>query len=74
MKGAKCGGHAMTAHTCPKPSQDHIYFYYRCSAGAYRYGAEVCDAIKHHCAEELEARVWETVSGLLKEPSGYALV
>ena len=25
-------------------------------------------AVKHHRAEELEARVWETVSGLLKEP------
>ena len=25
-------------------------------------------AVKHHRAEELEARVWKTISGLLKEP------
>ena len=67
LRCAECG-RAMTAHTCPKPSRGRTYFYYRCSAGAYRYGAEVCGAIKHHRAEELEARVWETISGLLKEP------
>jgi site-specific DNA recombinase len=67
LRCAECG-RAMTAHTCPKPSRGRTYFYYRCSAGAYRYGAEVCRAVKHHRAEELEARVWETISGLLKEP------
>jgi len=67
LRCAECG-RAMTAHTCPKPSRGHTYFYYRCSAGAYRYGADVCGAVKHHRAEELEARVWETISALLKEP------
>ena len=67
LRCAECG-RAMTAHTCPKPSRGRTYFYYRCSAGAYRYGAEVCGAVKHHRAEELEARVWETISGLLKDP------
>jgi site-specific DNA recombinase len=67
LRCAECG-RAMTAHTCPKPSRGRTYFYYRCSAGAYRYGSEVCGAVKHHRAEELEARVWETISGLLKEP------
>ena len=56
----------MTAHTCPKPARGRTYFYYRCSAGAYRDGSEVCGAVKHHRAEELEARVWETIFGLLK--------
>jgi hypothetical protein len=67
LRCAECR-RAMTAHTCPKPSRGRTYFYYRCSAGAYRYGAEVCGAVKHHRAEDLEERVWETVSGLLKDP------
>jgi site-specific DNA recombinase len=66
LRCAECG-RAMTAHTCPKPSRGRVYFYYRCSAGAYRRGAN-CDAIKHHRAEELEERVWGVISGLLKEP------
>lgn len=67
LRCAECG-RVMTAHTCPKPSRVRTYLYYRCSAGAYRYGSEVCGAVKHHRAEVLEARVWETISGLLKEP------
>jgi site-specific DNA recombinase len=67
LRCAECG-RAMTAHTCPRPSRGRTYIFYRCSAGAYRYGAEVCGAVKHHRAEELEARVWDVISGLLKEP------
>jgi site-specific DNA recombinase len=67
LRCAVCG-RAMTAHTCPKPSRGRIYFYYRCTAGAYRYGSEECGAIKHHRAEDLEAQVWEIISALLKEP------
>jgi site-specific DNA recombinase len=66
LRCVECG-RAMTAHTCPKPSRGRVYFYYRCSAGAYRRGAD-CDALKHHRAEELEERVWGVISGLLKEP------
>jgi hypothetical protein len=66
----RCAGcrRAMTAHTCPKPSRGRIYFYYRCSAAAYRRGTHSCSAIKHHRAEELEERVWQVISGLLKDP------
>ena len=64
---AECG-RAMTAHTCPKPSRGRVYFYYRCSSGAYRRNASDCSALKHHRAEDLEGRVWDVISGLLKEP------
>jgi len=66
LRCAECR-RAMTAHTCPKPSRGRIYFYYRCGAGAYK-NSDFCGAVKHHRAEELEERVWETIAGLLKEP------
>lgn len=37
-------------------------------AGAYHKGPESCTAKKHHRAEKLEERVWEAVSGILKDP------
>jgi site-specific DNA recombinase len=66
----RCGecGRAMAAQTCPKPSQGRIYFYYRCPAAAYDRGRGICGAVKNHRAEELEARVWDVVARLLKEP------
>jgi site-specific DNA recombinase len=69
LRCAECG-RAMTAHTCPKPERGRVYFYYRCSAGAYKWGGRgtACEAVKHHRAEELEERVWGVISGLLKEP------
>lgn len=66
LKCAECGK-TMTAHTCPRPGGS-AYFYYRCTAGAYHKGPESCTAKKHHRAEELEKRVWEAVSGILKHP------
>jgi len=69
LRCAECG-RAMTAHTCPKPERGRVYFYYRCSAGAYKWGGRgtECEAVKHHRAEELEERVWGVISRLLKEP------
>jgi site-specific DNA recombinase len=69
LRCAECG-RAMTAHTCPKPKRGRVYFYYRCSAGAYKWGGRgtECEAVKHHRAEDLEERVWVVISGLLKEP------
>jgi site-specific DNA recombinase len=67
LRCAQCG-RAMAAHTCPKPKRERIYFYYRCAAAAYDRGRGICGAIKHHRAEDLEGRVWDVVSRLLKEP------
>jgi site-specific DNA recombinase len=67
LRCAECG-RAMTAQTRPKPSRGRVYFYYRCGAGAYGNNASDCGAVKHHRAEEVEERVWEVISGLLKEP------
>jgi hypothetical protein len=53
--------------TCPKPL-GVAYLYCRCRTVAYKWGSDTCTTVKHHRAEELEERVLEVVSGLLKEP------
>ena len=47
-------------------SREHVYFYYRCGA-RYR-SRNGCDHSKSHHAEEVEARVWEYVRDLLRDP------
>lgn len=43
------------------------YFYYCCNAGGYN-NSHLCSARTHHKALPLEARIWDVVSGLLKDP------
>ena len=52
----------MTARTSSKPKTRRTYLYYVCCAGG-------CPALTHHKAEALEARVWEKVSRILKDPA-----
>ena len=66
LRCAKCG-RSMTARTCPKPKSRSTYLYYACVAGAY-HKRDTCPARKHHRAEEVEARVWDVVSRILKDP------
>ena len=61
LRCAECG-RAMTARTSFKPETRRTYLYYVCCAGG-------CPATTHHKAEELEARVWEEVSKILKDPA-----
>lgn len=58
---------AHVPNMCPK-FLGGAYFYYRCRIGAYSWGSDACTTVKHHRAEELEERVLEVVSGMLKEP------
>lgn len=64
----RCGecGRAMSARTFTKP-QSGRYLYYVCVAGSFQKRHE-CSARKHHKAEDIEARVWEAVSGILQDP------
>ena len=51
-------------------ARGHSYAYYRCSRIS-RDGKDACSPDRHrtyHRAENLEDRVWELVSGLLKNP------
>ena len=64
LRCAECG-RAMSARTFPKPKR--TYLYYVCVAGAY-HKRDTCSARTHHKAEEVEARAWDAVSGILKDP------
>jgi site-specific DNA recombinase len=66
LRCAECG-RAMSARRFSKPEIGRTYLYYVCVAGAY-HKRETCPARTHHKAEEVEARVWDTVSGILKDP------
>ena len=63
-----CGlcGRVMNAHTTANPGRP-TYFYYTCRT-RYRKGAEACANNKYQAAAIVETRVWEAVSGLLKDP------
>jgi hypothetical protein len=57
----------MSARRSSKPEIGRTYLYYICVAGAY-HNRETCPARTHHKAEGVEARVWDMVSGILKDP------
>lgn len=48
-------------------SGTHYHHYYSCRA-RHRHGDAVCTQKRHHRADDLEAAVWEFVSGLLSDP------
>ena len=64
LRCAECG-RAMSARACPKP--ERMYFYYCCSAGGFN-KSHICSARRHHKAGDLEARIWDAVSKILKDP------
>jgi site-specific DNA recombinase len=65
---ATCGWNMMIQSvSAPRLAQPGRLFYYRCRK-RNRHGAEACGHRKCHRADEVEARVWDLVSGLLKDP------
>jgi site-specific DNA recombinase len=64
-----CGGcgSIMSASRHRKRTNGGYYNYYRCNKRHYQ-GTEVCPDARMLRAADLEARVWEEVSGVLKEP------
>ena len=65
LRCAECG-RAMSARRFSKPAIGHTYYYYVCVAGAY-HKRDTCPARTHHKAEEVESRVWDVVSRILKD-------
>lgn len=64
----RCGacGHPLVTHTAVGKS-GLTYFYYVCRT-RYRKGPDACTETKHMSATDLEARVWEAVLDILKNP------
>ena len=62
-------GNRMSVHTSVNHwnGEEVRYFYYRCPK-RQRHGLEACAHNTHYRATEREARVWEFVSGLLRDP------
>ena len=68
---AYCGGcgKTMCANHSTKTKKGRIYTYdYYCCSQRSRYGPDVCANTRRPRAGELEATVWNLVSGLLKDP------
>jgi hypothetical protein len=57
----------MMIHSVSAPRDKGRLFYYRCRRHN-RHGAEACGHRKCHRADEVEPRVWDLISGLLKDP------
>ena len=64
----RCGacGHAMVSHTVAGKSGPS-YFYYACRT-RYRKGRDACPKPLNVPADKLQLRIWEVVSGILKDP------
>jgi hypothetical protein len=57
----------MGSHTTTPTAKSGMYFYYVCRT-RYMKGRGACTGTKHFPVAELEARVWEAVPGILKDP------
>jgi len=64
---ALCGW-ALSTHTVRKPNTKYVNYYYRCSRVQVHYAYKVCTNNKHQRADRLEPRVWNYVSGVMKNP------
>jgi site-specific DNA recombinase len=62
-------GNRMSVHTTSehRKGAEHKYHYYRCPK-RQRHGLEACSHNKHYRAADIEARIWEFVTGLLHDP------
>ncbi len=66
----KACGHAMVTHTVARKGRP-TYFYYFCQT-RYKKDSQYCTESKCIPAVELETRVWDEVSGLMKSPETLA--
>jgi Recombinase zinc beta ribbon domain len=61
-------GHAMVSHTVGVGKKSRpTYFYYACRT-RYRKGHDACPKPLNIQAHKLERRIWEAISGILKDP------
>ena len=69
VRCAGCGKPmASSRNTKKRRGSTFVYFYYRCSV-YNRFGRHACEGARSVRAEPLEDRVWDEVSGLLKNPA-----
>jgi site-specific DNA recombinase len=64
---AECGW-SLSTHTTRKPNTKYANFYYRCSRVQVNYAYKVCTNNKHQRADRLEPKVWNYISGVMKNP------
>jgi site-specific DNA recombinase len=65
----RCGicGMGMETQSVKAHSGTHYHHYYSCRT-RHKHGDAACTHRRHHRAADLEGRVWDLVSGLLKDP------
>jgi site-specific DNA recombinase len=65
----RCGlcDHALENRCVPSRSGKYLHFYHGCRRN-HIHGDTACTHRKNHRAEQVEAAVWEVVSGLLRDP------
>jgi site-specific DNA recombinase len=66
LRCAECD-HTTTYHSVRAHSRNHYHHYYYCRVH-HKYGDAECTHRKNHRAPDVEGRVWDLISGLLKDP------
>jgi site-specific DNA recombinase len=66
LRCAECA-HTSANHSVRAHSGTHYHHYYYCRAH-HKYGDAECTHRKNHRAPDVEGRVWDLISGLLKDP------
>jgi site-specific DNA recombinase len=66
LRCAECG-HATANHSVRANSGTHYHHYYYCR-NHHKHGDAECTHRKNHRAVDIEERVWDLISGLLKDP------
>jgi site-specific DNA recombinase len=66
LRCAECS-HTSTHHSVRSHSGTHYHHYYYCR-NHHKHGDAECTHRKNHLASDTEERVWDLISGLLKDP------
>ena len=66
LRCAECG-HTTANHSVRATSGTHYHHYYYCR-NHHKHGDAECTHRKNHRALDIEGRVWDLISGLLKDP------
>jgi site-specific DNA recombinase len=66
LRCATCG-HTTVSHSVRAHSGTHYHHYYYCR-NHHKHGDAECTHRKNHRASDIERRVWDLISGLLKDP------
>src|SRR5918997_1502296 len=67
LRCAECG-HTTANHSVRANSGTHYHHYYYYCRNHHKHGDAECAHRKNHRAPDIEGRVWDLISGLLKDP------